>query len=250
MKNTAKKIAWILWKGWFYLLVLVVIVILSPLLILSLSTEKTYSFFFKLAKIWAYIVYYGTGFSIRYKTPIVPLQEKNYLFVANHNSMMDIMLMLILVNKPFVFVGKQELANIPIFGYFYKKSCILVDRKSAASRQQTMKSAAEKLSKGLSVCIFPEGGVSDDKTLLLDSFKDGAFRLAIEFQLPIQPYCFVGLRGGFPFDFFGGKPKTIDVFQLQLYPTKGLTSKDKEELKINVRNEIYETLLQYPFEEI
>ncbi|HBK82377.1 MAG TPA: 1-acyl-sn-glycerol-3-phosphate acyltransferase, partial [Flavobacterium sp.] len=57
---------------------------------------------------------------------------KSYMLVANHTSMTDIMLMLCLVrNNPFVFVGKAELAKIPVFGFFYKRTCILVDRSNS-----------------------------------------------------------------------------------------------------------------------
>jgi 1-acyl-sn-glycerol-3-phosphate acyltransferase len=42
--------------------------------------------------------------------------------------MADIMLMLAVVKNPFVFVGKRELAKVPLFGFFYKRTCILVDR--------------------------------------------------------------------------------------------------------------------------
>ena len=52
------------------------------------------------------------------------------MFIANHTSMADIMLMLVAVKNPFVFVGKAELAKIPLFGFFYKRTSILVDRSS------------------------------------------------------------------------------------------------------------------------
>ena len=59
----------------------------------------------------------------------VPNDHHSYMLVANHCSMMDIMLMLYCSKNPFVFVGKKELAKLPLFGYFYKRAAILVDRK-------------------------------------------------------------------------------------------------------------------------
>ena len=50
------------------------------------------------------------------------------MLVANHTSMLDIMLMLKVSKNPFVFIGKKELAKIPLFGFFYKRVCIMVDR--------------------------------------------------------------------------------------------------------------------------
>jgi len=239
-----KKIAWFLWKVWFYTLILIVILILSPFLVLSLSTDKFYRFFFVLARIWAHCVFYGMGF----KKKVIVKQhfdpKKSYMLTANHTSMMDIMLMLILVKNPFVFVGKKELAKLPLFGYFYKKACILVDRSSAVSRQKSMVSAAEKLANGLSVCIFPEGGVPNDESIVLDSFKDGAFRLAIDFSIPVVPMTFVGLKQMFPFQFFAGYPGTVKVYQHPFVLTKSLTQRDKPQLKEEVREMILEPLLQ------
>lgn len=239
-----KKIAWFLWKVWFYLLILVVILVFSPLLIISLSSDKFYRFFFILARMWAHIVFYGTGFrkKVLVKQRFDP--KKSYMLTANHTSMMDIMLMLILVKNPFVFVGKKELAKLPIFGYFYKKACILVDRSSAVSRQKTMISAAEKLANGLSVCIFPEGGVPNDETVILDTFKDGAFRLAIDFSIPVVPMTFVGLKQMFPFRFFAGRPGVVMVYQHPFVLTKTLTQRDKPELKEQVREVILKPLVQ------
>lgn len=240
-----KYIFWFFWKLWFYLLVLFVIIILSPLLIITLSNVKWYKYFFVLARFWATLVFYGIGF--RKQVKLLQLFNKNesYMLVANHSSMMDIMLMLIMVKKnPFVFVGKKELAKVPIFGYFYKKASILVDRSSVKSRQETILRAQEKLRAGLSICIFPEGGVSDDESVVLDSFKDGAFRLAIEFQIPIVPVTFVGLKKHFPFRFFAGKPGSILVYVHPFVDTKGLTQEDKLVLKEKVRNIILDPLLK------
>jgi 1-acyl-sn-glycerol-3-phosphate acyltransferase len=70
------------------------------------------------------------------------------------------------VKNPFVFVGKVELGKIPLFGFFYKRTCILVDRGCSKSRLKFFNEAQKRLDRGLSVCIFPEGGVPDDESLL------------------------------------------------------------------------------------
>jgi len=238
-----KKSAWFLWKVWFYTLILIVILVLSPFLIISLSTDKFYRFFFILARIWAHCIFYGMGFRKSIVTKHAFDPNKSYMLTANHTSMMDIMLMLILVKNPFVFVGKKELAKLPIFGYFYKKACILVDRSSAVSRQKTMIAAAQKLASGLSVCIFPEGGVPDDESVVLDDFKDGAFRLAIDFEIPVVPMTFVGLKQMFPFRFFAGRPGKVLIYQHPFVETKGLSQRDKPELKDQVRELILKPLV-------
>lgn len=237
-----KKLLQALWKIWFYTLILIVILVFSPFLIISLSSERFYPFFMKLARMWALIIFYGMGF--RYK--LLRKQElnpdKSYMFVANHTSMMDIMLALIIFKQPFVFIGKKELSKLPIFGFFYKKACIMVDRSSPRSRQESIRKAEEKLRSGRSICIFPEGHVPDEENIILDTFKDGAFRLAIEFKIPIVALSINGLKKHFPFRFFAGSPGLIPVYMHPPFETKELTSLDKQTLKENVRNTILSKL--------
>src|SRR5690606_5345872 len=97
-----------LWRIWFYLLIVLVIVLLFPLLILSILKKEWYPFFFKLARIWAMSVLYGMGLFPKVVKEQRPLKSGRYMFVANHTSMTDIMLMLYAVKNPFVFVGKKE----------------------------------------------------------------------------------------------------------------------------------------------
>ena len=164
------------------------------------------------------------------------------MFVANHTSMTDIMLMLYVSKKTFVFVGKKELGRIPLFGFFYKRTCILVDRKNPRSRREVFNSAQEKLNMGYSVCIFPEGGVPDDESIILDEFKDGAFRLAIEHQIPIAPMTFLDNKKRFSYTFFSGGPGRMRVKIHELIPTKILELEDKRMLKMQtheiIRNEL------------
>lgn len=164
------------------------------------------------------------------------------MLVANHTSMTDIMLMLYLSRNPFVFVGKKELAKIPLFGFFYKRTCILVDRGSAKSRHEVFVRAQRKLQQGLSVCIFPEGGVPETH-VLLDEFKDGAFRLAIEYKIPLIPLTFHDNKKRFSYDIFSeGGPGKLRVRIHEEIPTGILEQEDKRMLKNQVRAIILDEL--------
>jgi len=220
------------------------IIILSPLLVISILSEKTYPMFFFFARLWAKIILYGMGFYPQIEREQQIEKGRSYMLVANHASMTDIMLMLVICKNPFVFVGKKELAKIPIFGFFYKRTCILVDRSSSKSRFEVFKRAQARLNQGLSICIFPEGGVTDDHNVLLDEFKDGAFRLAIEHQIPIVPMTFVDNRKRFSFNFFSGSPGRMRAIVHRFIPTTGLTLDDKKDLRDNVRQVIYHQLLK------
>ncbi len=239
-----RKILITLWRVWFYILIAVPIIVMFPFLLLFTSKEKYYPQFFFLARVWAKIILYGMGFYPIVKKLETPQKGKSYMFVANHTSMTDIMLMLSIVKNPFVFVGKKELAKFPVFGFFYKRTCILVDRGNVKSRQEVFQQAQRRLNQGVSICIFPEGGVPDDESVLLDTFKDGAFRLAIDHQIPIVPLVFFDNKKRFSYTFFSGSVGKMRAKILSFFSTENLDQTHKRELKEKVRAAIYNELEQ------
>lgn len=236
---------WLLYRIWFYILMAIPIVVMLPLLIISILKEKWYPMFFKLAQIWSAFILVGMGFRWTIEREQEPLKGKSYMFIANHTSMADIMLMLVSVKNPFVFVGKAELAKIPLFGFFYKRTCILVDRSSEKSRKAVFLRAQNRLKQGVSICIFPEGGVPDDESVLLDEFKDGAFRLAINHQIPIVPMTFADNKKRFSYTFFSGSPGKMRVKVHQFLSTEGLTVSDTKPLNAKARQIILEQLKKF-----
>ncbi|MEM6684490.1 MAG: lysophospholipid acyltransferase family protein [Bacteroidota bacterium] len=245
MIGVLQNIGRIFWRAWFYLLVLIPILLFSPFLLLFTISEKTYPQFFWIARnLWARPILYGMGFFPKFKSEAEIVKGKSYMLIANHTSMTDIMLMLVASKNPFVFVGKKELSKLPIFGFFYKRTCILVDRGSARSRKAVYDSAQERLSRGMSICIFPEGGVPKED-VVLDRFKDGAFRLAIEHQIPIVPMTFADNKKRFPYTFFAGSPGRMRVTIHPFISTEGKQLEDKKQLTDMARNTILNELTSY-----
>jgi len=243
-----KIIFWVLWRIWFYILLGVPILVMLPFLVVSILKEKWYPYFFIMARIWAKVILFGMGFYYKVEREQEPQPNKSYMFVANHTSMADIMLMLAITRNPFVFVGKKELSKIPLFGFFYKRTCILVDRKSSKSRMEVFNRAQKRLNQGLSICIFPEGGVPDDESILLDEFKDGAFRLAIEHEIPIVPITFADNKERFSYTFMSGSPGIMRAKMHSFVETKGKTienKKDIKDVKETVKEIIYQQLLAF-----
>jgi len=239
---------WTTWRVWFYIMMGIPIIIMLPFLVVSILKEKWYPYFFVMARIWAKAILFGSGFYYKVEREQELERGKSYMFVANHTSMADIMLMLAVVNNPFVFVGKKELSKIPLFGFFYKRTCILVDRKSQKSRMEVFNRAQKRLNQGLSICIFPEGGVPADESILLDEFKDGAFRLAIEHQIPIVPLTFADNKKRFSYTFFSGSPGLMRVKVHSFVPTVGKnidSKKDITEVKDEVKTIIYNQLISF-----
>lgn len=243
MLSILQKTGYALYRIWFYILVSLPIIVFFPFLLITTLSEKWYPQFFWLARnIWAAPVLYGMGCPPEIIREQKMKRGKSYMLVANHTSMLDIMLMLYISKNPFVFVGKKELVKIPLFGFFYKRVCILVDRKDTRSRTGVYRRAQRRLNQGLSICIFPEGGVPDNETVLLDQFKDGAFKMAIAHDIPVVPMTFYDNKKRFSFTFFSGGPGRIRAKVHRFFETDFLSEEDKGMLRNKIRNLILEEL--------
>lgn len=118
-----KKTGQALYRIWFYILVTIPIIIFWPLLVVTTISEKTYPQFFWLARnLWAPVILYGMGCPprVRYDQHMEP--KRSYMLVANHTSMLDIMLMLRVSRNPFVFVGKRNWESCPFLDFSTKES--------------------------------------------------------------------------------------------------------------------------------
>ncbi len=112
--------------------------------------------------------------------------KQQYILCANHFSYLDIPI-LGLFPLPFKFVGKSSLARIPIFGYMYRTLHITVNRSSYKSRAKSLTKAKDAIEKGFNLGFFPEGGIRSRQYPNMVDFKDGAFKLSMEYNLPIIP---------------------------------------------------------------
>ena len=236
-----KKILNYIWRGWMIILGTVLTIILGiPVLLLSIR-KKDYKYAYQFIRIWCFGMFYGMGFRYELKKLTEKKIDKNtqYVFISNHTSIMDVMLPCILMpNHPLCYVGKKELMKIPIFGTIYKRICVMVDRSSAKSRADVYRKCAERMEEGQSIVIFPEGGVPDDTSVVLDHFKDGAFILASKHHSPLAVFTFVGLKEMFPFDHSKGFPGKVKVYFNDILPPEKSTS----ELKALAHSEIKKTL--------
>ena len=241
MKNF-KYFTILIWRVWFYCLVMLTILFVLPVLLILIFDERFYKSFYKIASAWGKTILFGMGFRIEVLEMQEIVKKKGYMFIANHTSMIDIMLMLAVVKNPLVFVGKVELTKIPLFGFIFKRTSITVDRSCFNSRKEVYNEAKKRLDNGLSVCIFPEGLVPSDESIVLSEFKNGAFRLAIEHQIPIVPMTFYDCKKRFSYTFFSGSPGNLRVKIHEFIETNGLTLKDKGLLKNQTYNLIYNEL--------
>lgn len=119
--------------------------------------------------------------------------HQTYLFMSNHESLMDIPLLFATAPRPPRMVTKAELFKVPIWGAALKVSgFIAIDRKNRQNAIESLQQAKSLMERGLSVWISPEGTRSRDGSL--QPFKKGGFMLALETGMPIVPVGIVGAR--------------------------------------------------------
>lgn len=169
--------------------------------------------------------------------------NKSYMFCPNHASLLDPFVLIAISKNPIVFVGKKELVKIPVFGFFYKRVVIMVDRSSLDSRKRVFKMAKERLQNGVSMAIFPEGLVPTEDVVLAP-FKQGAFSLAIEFTIPIVPQTYYDCKRFFSWDVFKGRPGKLRIKQHKFIETKEMSViNDMNQLKDKTFATIYKELI-------
>ena len=169
------------------------------------------------------------------------------IFVFNHISYLDVPLVVETVRVPFRALGKSEVSGIPIFGFIYRMCVVMVDRKNAEDRARSLKDMKSVLSKGISILIFPEGTFNETERPLKDFF-DGAFRIAIETQTPIQPVLLLdAYERMHHHSLFSLNPGRSRAMYLDKVPVDGLTADDVKTLKARVYAMMEDGLLAHSY---
>lgn len=158
-------------------------------------------------------------------------KKKSYVFVANHRAIADIFVVAAVIPGNFSPLMKAEAGKYPIMGYLFKQFCVMVDRRNMSSRQKSLLELKERVKRGDSILVFPEGTRNRSTDIPLKSFYSGAFRIAIDLQIPIVPVTFLGTRDVFPQDKLPIHPATIICVFGEPIETEGMSSKDIDTLK-------------------
>ena len=200
---------------------------------------------YRICMAWGDVWYFLIGIHHRniYESPLE--KDKQYIFVANHISYLDAPMIVKSLRRPIRALGKVEMSKVPVFGYIYRKAVVMVDRRDAEKRAQSVRILKSVLRRGISIFIFPEGTFNLTNRPL-KSFFDGAFRIAIETQTPIKPLLFLDsynrMNHTSIFSLNPGKSRkifleTIDVDQY--------TMADVEKLKQHVFALLERRLIEY-----
>ncbi len=158
---------------------------------LVLGKEKLSERVYFICRYWGKILYFFMG--IRHIEIFEAPHDFNrpHVFVGNHNSYMDIPTIVQLKHQPIRPLGKFESSKIPLFGLIYRQAVVMVDRSDPEKRAQSLRNLKAALEKHISIFIFPEGTFSMTDQYPLKPFYNGAFKLAIEMKIPIQPVLLV-----------------------------------------------------------
>ena len=132
------------------------------------------------------------------------------MFLINHQSDLDIEVMELVTDKELAWVAKKELFEVPFFGLAMKlPEHIPVERQNKKSLLKLLKDAKDRLDKGKTLAIFPEGTRSSSEKML--PFKNGAKLIADKYKLRIQPVVLVGTRNCFDIKNYTSNPGTVKV---------------------------------------
>jgi 1-acyl-sn-glycerol-3-phosphate acyltransferase len=204
------------------------------------------NFILRVCRIWTDVQLVLMGIFHRNIYEVPHDTTKQYIFVVNHISYMDIPVMLQAVRKQnFRILGKYEISKVPLFGLLYKYVVVLVDRESAVKRATSVKQLKSVIQKGISVLICPEGTFNETHQPLKE-FYDGAFKIAIETQTPIKPILFLDTYDRMNYSsLFSTTPGRSRAIYLDEISVEGLTIKDTSALKDKVHKIMEERLIFY-----
>jgi 1-acyl-sn-glycerol-3-phosphate acyltransferase len=138
------------------------------------------------------------------------LPEGPLIFASNHESALDIWVLVAHLPRLFRFVAKEELFRIPIFGWYLRLGGhVPVDRRNRSRSVQSLHRAAAMVRAGTSLVVFPEGTRSRD--LRVQPFKKGSFALATEADVPIVPVAISGSGAATPRGIIAIWPHPVEV---------------------------------------
>jgi 1-acyl-sn-glycerol-3-phosphate acyltransferase len=160
--------------------------LLAPLVVAAGLFDGRWAY--RLSWLWVRINLVLTSVRIHARREARLDTDTAYVFMSNHQSHIDVLAVVAaLPDFQLRWVAKKELTTVPVFGWALRHSDhVIIDRSNHAQAMRTLRAAAEKMRRGLSVIIFPEGTRGPgDGTLL--PFKKGGFVLAQEAGIPIVP---------------------------------------------------------------
>ena len=189
---------WALW-GLFSFVISFLIIFLPSMVAYLIPGKKGQDYFIWVSRCWMRSWLYLVGCPVTVKGKENFKKGETYVIVYNHNALIDVPL-----SAPFVpggnkTIAKSSFAKVPIFGWFYKRGAVLVDRKNDQSRRKSFEAMRTVLQNNIHMCIYPEG-TRNRTGQPLKPFYDGAFKLAVDAKKDVIPCVIFGTREAMPID--------------------------------------------------
>lgn len=181
------------------------------------------------SRLWAPGLLIGAGAKLRIQGLRQVDFSKPHVFVANHQSMIDICALFRALPVPVRFVIKQELAKVPFIGWYARAmGMVFIERGRARDAAERLHGVVSLVRGGQSLCAFPEGTRSRDGSVR--PFKGGAFQVALQAGVPVVPIAIEGSGAVLPTSGFRVRPGTITLRIGTPIPTIGLHAGDRHAL--------------------
>jgi len=244
----AKYIFTVIWEVFFVLNFLFWQVIFYWPLRYLFAKESRWPASMKLQRFWAGWLRVTMGVRTIVEYEEVPDKSARYIYTPNHSSFLDILAAYKYIPNYYHFMAKAELAKVPLFRIMFWKTHITFERSSRMDSSFAFQRACADLAKGYSILVYPEGTQNARKGTLLP-FKSGAFRMAVEMQVPVIPVtCYNNLeRLPHQRDLFrlrpGGPGKVYIRVGKPLHPAD--YGNDPEQLKEKVHTIVSENLKRF-----
>lgn len=163
-------------------------------------------------------------------------KEQGILFVGNHQSYLDILVLYMAMERPTAFVSKKQLWKVPLIGAIMQGiGCEMIDRDDIRQSLNAIKNTAEKLNKGLNMIIFPEGTRS--KSEEMGEFKKGFLKAATMSGSTIVPFRIQNLYAVFEGNpGFKVTPAQVDVFFGEPIEVKDMSRAEQKQLSENMKD--------------
>ena len=222
--HSAMKIIRGLYTGYVIIVFSLLFLIFFILFLIPILFPKKFKLVGMINRWWAYVLFTLTAmpWSVEVLGKLNP--KRSYIFCPNHFSYADIPVMGLNPHNS-IFVGKNDMEHIPLFGFMYRKLHITVNRQDLKSRSGTFKKSLKAIDKGKSLVIYPEGGIVTLGEPAMGPFKDGAFRIAIEKQIPVVPVTLPNNWIILPPEEFLIRLKPIKIIIHEPIETTGMTAK-------------------------